>query len=123
MKTWRILMKKKGPFSTKYDPDKLRELISEGKTAKEIMKELKIARYTLNEHLLMLQREDKKIYNVEGLFDFSDEKKQKNKVKKYEGIYISPKVLEQSGLEPGDTYEVTIEKGKIVLRKRNENKE
>jgi hypothetical protein len=116
-------MKKKGPFSTKYDPDKLRELINEGKTAKEIMKELKIARYTLNEHLLMLQREDKKVYNVSGLFDFSDEKKQKNKVKKYEGIYISPKLLEQSGLEPGDTYEVTIEKGKIVLRKRSENKE
>ncbi|MCB9480392.1 MAG: AbrB/MazE/SpoVT family DNA-binding domain-containing protein [Desulfobacteraceae bacterium] len=116
-------MKKKGPFSTKYDPDKLRELINEGKNAKEIMKELKIARYTLNEHLLMLQRQDKKIYNIEGLFDFSEERKQKNKVRKYEGIYISPKVLEQSELEPGDTYEVSIEKGKIILKKRSENKE
>lgn len=113
-------MIKKGGFSTKYDPDRLRELIEEGKTAREIMKELKIARYTLNEHLLMLQREDKKMYHIEGLLDFSGARRQKQKVRKYEGIVISPKILEKSELEPGDTYEVLVEKGKIILKKREE---
>ncbi|MGM0419326.1 MAG: AbrB/MazE/SpoVT family DNA-binding domain-containing protein, partial [Thermodesulfobacteriota bacterium] len=89
----------------------------EGKTAKEIMKELGIARYTLNEHLLMLQREDKKIYHIDGLFDYTDEKRQRNKVRKNDGIVIPPSLIEKSALNPGDKYEILVEKGHVVLKK------
>lgn len=37
----------KGHYSIRYDPDKLRRMIEEGKTAKEIIKEFKISPYTL----------------------------------------------------------------------------
>ena len=58
----------KGNYSIRYDPDKLRKMIEEGKTAKEITKEFQISPYTLREHLVMLQNLDKKIYVVKGLF-------------------------------------------------------
>lgn len=109
--------KKSSSFTTKYDPDRLRELIEQGRTAKEIMKELGIARYTLNEHLLMLQRKDKKVYHIDGLFDYTDEKRQRNKVRKHDGILIPPSLIEKSALNPGDKYEILVEKGHVVLKK------
>ena len=70
----------KGNYSIRYDPDKLREMISLGKTAKEITKEFRISPYTLREHLTMLQDLDKKIYVIKGLFNYSEA--QEPKVKK-----------------------------------------
>ena len=69
----------KGNYSIRYDPDKLRKMIEDGKTAKEIGEEFSISPYTLREHLVMLQNLDKKIYVVEGLFDYSKEKTAKVK--------------------------------------------
>jgi len=48
-------------YTHKYNPDKLRSLISEGRNAKEIMKILGISLWSLKEHLLLLQFQDKNI--------------------------------------------------------------
>jgi hypothetical protein len=104
----------KGNYSIRYNPDKLREMIEQGKTAKEITKEFKISPYTLREHLVMLQELDKKIYVVEGLFDYSQDKKPK--VKK-EGIVFSKEMLEKTGFQLGDAFEMTVEEDRIVLKR------
>jgi len=104
----------KGNYSIRYDPDKLRKMIDEGKTAKEITQEFQISPYTLREHLVMLQNLDKKIYVIKGLFDYSQEKK--SKVKK-EGIVFSKEMLEETGFSPGDCFEMTVEEDRIILKK------
>ncbi len=105
----------KGSYSIRYNPDKLRKMIEDGKSAKEITKEFKISPYTLREHLMMLQDLDKKIYVIKGLFNYSQEKEVK--VKK-EGIIFSKEMLEKTGFSPGDSFEMTVEDDKIILRKR-----
>jgi hypothetical protein len=104
----------KGDYSIRYDPDKLRKMIEEGKTAKEITKEFKISPYTLREHLVMLQNLDKKIYVVKGLFDYSQA--EESKVKK-EGIVFSKEMFEKTGFSPGDCFEMTVEEDRIILKK------
>jgi hypothetical protein len=104
----------KGDYSIRYDPDKLRKMIEDGKTAKEIIKEFNISPYTLREHLTMLQELDKKVYIIKGLFDHSDT--EKPKVRK-EGIVFSKEILDKSGFEPGDAFEMTIEDDRIILKK------
>ncbi|MGD2184926.1 MAG: helix-turn-helix domain-containing protein, partial [Desulfobacterales bacterium] len=81
----------KGDYSIRYDPDRLREMIEKGMSAKEITKEFEISPYTLREHLVMLQDLDKKIYVVEGLFDYSQV--EKSKIQK-EGVVFSKEMLE-----------------------------
>ena len=104
----------KGNYSIRYNPEKLREMIEQGKTAKEITKEFKISPYTLREHLVMLQDLDKKIYVVEGLFDYSQD--EKPKIKK-EGIVFSKEMLEKTGFSLGDCFEMTVEEDRIVLKR------
>ena len=104
----------KGDYSIRYNPDKLREMIAQGKTAKEITKEFKISPYTLREHLVMLQDLDKKIYVIKGLFNYSQQ--EEARVKK-EGIVFTKEMLEKTGFTPGDCFEMTVEKDKIVLKK------
>jgi hypothetical protein len=103
-----------GHYSVRYDPDKLRKMIEEGKTAKEITKEFKISPYTLREHLTMLQELDKKVYLIKGLFDHSE--KEKPTIRK-EGIVFSEKMLDKAGFEPGDSFEMIVEEDRIVLKK------
>ena len=104
----------KGDYSIRYDPDKLRKMIEEGKTAKEITKEFKISPYTLREHLVMLQNLDNKIYVIKGLFNYS--KVEESKVKK-EGIVFSKEMLEKTGFSPGDCFEMSVEEDRIILKK------
>ena len=104
----------KSNYSVRYDPDRLRTMIEEGKTAAEITKAFRISPYTLREHLVMLQNLDKKVYVIEGLFDYSE--KEKPKFKK-EGIVFSKEVLEKTGFEPGDAFEMTVEEDRIILKK------
>jgi len=104
----------KGNYSVRYDPDKLRQMIQEGKTAEEIIKEFKISPYTLREHLVMLQNLDKKIYVINGLFDYSQS--EKTTVKK-EGVVFSKEMLEKSGFAPGDAFEMTVDDDRIILKK------
>ncbi len=104
----------KGNYSIRYDPDKLRVMLAEGKTAKEITKEFKISPYTLREHLVMLQELDNKIYTIKGLFDYSQV--EKSKIKK-EGIVFSKEMLQKSGFTPGDAFEMSVEGDRIILEK------
>jgi hypothetical protein len=104
----------KGDYSIRYDPDKLRTMIEEGKTAKEIIKEFNISPYTLREHLAMLQELDKKVYIIKGLFDHSE--KEKPKFRK-EGIVFSREILDKSGFEPGDAFEMIVKDDRIILKK------
>jgi len=104
----------KGNYSIRYNPDRLREMIEAGMTAKEITKEFKISPYTLREHLMMLQDLDKKIYVIKGLFNYSQEKE--TKVKK-EGIVFSKEILDKTGFTPGDAFEMTVENDQIILKK------
>ena len=104
----------KGNYSIRYNPDRLREMIEAGMTAKEITKEFKISPYTLREHLMMLQDLDKKIYVIKRLFNYSQEKE--TKVKK-EGIVFSKEILDKTGFTPGDAFEMTVENDQIILKK------
>lgn len=104
----------KGDYSIRYNPDKLRAMIEEGKSAKEIIKEFSISPYTLREHLTMLQELDKKVYFIKGLFDHSD--KEKPKIRK-EGIVFSKEILDKTGFEPGDAFELIVEEDRIILQK------
>ena len=104
----------KGDYSIRYDPDKLRKMIEEGKTAKEIQEEFSISPYTLREHLVMLQDLDKKVYMIKGLFGPSQKETPKIKA---EGIVFSKAILEKSGFEPGDAFEMTVDGDRIILKK------
>jgi hypothetical protein len=104
----------KSNYSIRYDPDKLRRMIEEGKTAKEIIKEFNISPYTLREHLVMLQNQDKKVYIINGLFDQSETEKPKQRK---EGIVFSKEILDKSGFEPGDAFEMIVDDDKIILKK------
>ncbi len=104
----------KGNYSVRYNPERLREMIKEGKTAQEITKEFKISPYTLREHLVMLQNEDNKIYVINGLFDYSQA--EQSKVNK-EGIVFSKDMFKQTGFTPGDAFEMEIEDDRIILKK------
>jgi hypothetical protein len=104
----------KGHYSIRYNPDKLREMINEEKTAREIMKEFRISPYTLWEHLHMLQEKDKKVYYVKGMFDDPDAEKPKSR---QVGVVFSKEMLEKSGFKPGDAFELIVEEEQIILRK------
>lgn len=54
-------------YSTKFNPDVLRKMIREGKSVKEITKELGISLHTLKEHLFLLKKQDKTEYEVRGM--------------------------------------------------------
>lgn len=107
----------RGTFSHNYAPDRLRRLIQEGKTAQEIMKEFKISRYTLQEHVLMLQRKDKTIYEIPGLLETESPEVSKWKRYKNQGVIFSEKMLEATGFRPGDAFEMIVEDDRIILKK------
>ena len=108
----------KGDYSIRYNPDKLREMINEGKTAREIMKEFRISPYTLWEHLRMLQEKDKKVYYVKGMFDDPEAEKPKSR---QVGVVFSKEMLEKSGFTPGDAFELIVEEDQIILKKIRED--
>ena len=106
---------RKGHYSTNYDPEKLRKMVLQGKDAQEIMNEFHISPYTLNEHIFMLEKEDKKQYSVPGL---SVKKgKYSKKPKCSSGFYLSADLLSETGIKQGDTCEVVVSDGKIILQK------
>ena len=100
--------------SIPYDPDKLRAMIEEGRTAREIAPELGISPHTLMERLVMLQEIDRKVYIIQGLFDYTE--KEKPKFRK-EGIVFHKEVLEKIGFKPGDAFEMRVSGSRIVLDK------
>ena len=107
----------KGDYSTKYRPDLLRRMISEGKTARHIMKELGISRFTLKEHLLLLQQKDKKYYEIPGLLE--DQEAAMRIVRRRKGSICSPATLCLPDFRPTDAFEMQEEDGRVVLVKLN----
>ena len=79
-----------GDYSHKFDADRLLELIKQGKNATEIMKALDVSRWSLMEHLLILQNKTKQYYEIPGLFDEAGGERKKTQYQK-EGIIFSAK--------------------------------
>ncbi len=104
-----------GSFSTKFQPERLRQMIDQGKNAQEIMKEFGVSRFTLKEHLLLLQRRDKKVYTIEGLFE--DEEQRRRIIKFRRGKILSPPTLAEKQFKPGDAFEMEERDERIILRK------
>ena len=100
------------PSSTRYDPDRLRKMIEDGRSAKEIVAGLGITPYKLREYLVMLQEIDHKVYIIQGLFDYSATEKPEFRK---EGIVFHQEVLEKIGFEPGDAFEMRASGNRIVL--------
>jgi len=99
-------------YDNSYDQDKLRKMIREGKTAKEITAEFHITTYTLLEQLIMLQEIDQRVYIIRGLFNHPEEEKQKFRK---EGIVFHEEVLEKIGYKPGDAFEMRAIGNRIIL--------
>ncbi len=108
----------KGDYSTNSRPDLLRRMIAEGKTARQIMKELGISRYTLKEHLLLLQMKDKKYYEIPGLLE--DQAAALRVIRRRRGYICSPATLCLPNFRPADAFEMKEEDdGRVVLEKIN----
>ncbi len=110
----------KGDYSHNYDPDKLRSLIQEGWTAKEIADELSVSLFSLKEHLEMLQQRDKKQYEIPGLYESPESKdrlvkKRRGRVCSFESRYVP-------NFRPADAFEMVERSGRIILKKINKKR-
>ena len=105
----------KGVYTPKFNPRKLRSLIQGGKTAEQIMKELNIARFTLKEHLLLLQRQDKINYNIPGLFE--DQEAGQRRIKRGHGYICAPGSLYLPAFRSADTFEMIERENRVILKK------
>lgn len=105
----------KGSYSTRFQPERLKELINQNKTSREITKELGISSFTLKEHLLLLQRQDKKPYTIKGLVE--DEDQRRRTIKFRRGIVLTPPRLVEKDFKPGDAFEMEEQGERIILRK------
>lgn len=108
---------KKGNYSTKYNPERLRNLLLQGKDAQEIMDEFHISPYTLNEHIFMLEKEDNRPYSISGLYETQRTNARKSK---YGRFCLSADLLSETGLKQGDTCEIVVRDGQIILQKNAE---
>ena len=104
------------PPASKFDAMKLRTMITEGKTAQQILDAFGIDKVTLKNHLLKLMQMDEKFYKIEGMGDRAvsgNVKFSKN------GLRLSPSLMGNYGFEFGDEFKVScLEEGKIVLEKK-----
>ena len=85
------------PTRSKFDAEKLRDLITDGKTWDVIESELKVSTNTLNNHLLKLIQLDGKVYTIAG----TGVRNTVPKVTK-NGLKISMTLLESYGFAKGD---------------------
>ena len=85
------------PTRSKFDAEKLRDLITDGKTWDVIESELKVSTNTLNNHLLKLIQLDGKVYTIEG----TGVRNTVPKVTK-NGLKITKSLLESYGFAEGD---------------------
>lgn len=103
---------------TSFNPDRLREMITAGKTARDITTEFGLSPHTLMDQLVMLQELDRKVYIVLGLFDLSE--KEKVACRK-EGILFHKEILEKIGFEPGDAFEMKASGKRIIIEKTTDS--
>ena len=109
-----IADKKKRP-ETKYNASILRECITSGMDAKAIMERMNIThKPTLKHFILKLTSDDRKFYDVKGLYQKSSSRPYVNK--KGEVRFNIHKVdLGTMEVKEGDEFAITAEDGKIIL--------
>ena len=107
------------PIASKFDAMKLRTMITEGKTAQQIMDAFGIKKTNLKAHLLKLMQMDQQFYKIEGM----EERAVSGNVKfSGTGLRLSPTLLANYGFSQGDEFKVScLEEGKIVLEKKKKN--
>jgi len=104
------------PPATKFDAMKLRTMITESKTAQQIIDAFEIDKVTLKAHLLKLIQMDEKFYKIEGMGDRAVSGNAKFGTT---GLRLSPTLLTNYGFSQGDEFKVSsLEEGKIVLEKK-----
>jgi len=104
------------PIASKFDAMTLRTMITEGKTAQQIMDAFDIPKTTLKNHLTKLMTLDEKFYKIGGM----DARVASGSVKfSSTGLRLSPTLLANYGFSQGDEFKVScLEEGKIVLEKK-----
>lgn len=104
------------PPASKFDAMKLRTMITEGKTAQQIIDTFEIDKVTLKAHLLKLMQMDEKFYKIEGMGDRAVSGNAKFGTT---GLRLSPTLMGNYGFEIGDEFKVSsLEEGRIVLEKK-----
>lgn len=103
------------PPASKFEAVKLRTLITEEKTAQQIMDAFGVNKTTLKAYLLKLMQMDEKFYKIEGM----DTRTVSGNAKfTGTGLRLSPTLLGNYGFKLGDEFKVScLEEGKIVLEK------
>lgn len=104
------------PRESKFDANKLRTMITEGKTAQQIIDAFEINKTTLKNHLMKLMALDEQFYKIEGM----DTRAVTGNIKfSGTGVRLSPTLLANYGFKQGDEFKVScLEEGKIVLEKK-----
>lgn len=106
---------KKGGFESKYDAQKLRDLIQSGASADQIQKELGVvSRQSLRQHILKLINTDRQFYDVPNLYVRNVARPQVN----FKGeVRLTKKMLDFPGTtyKHGDQFEIDIDNERIVM--------
>ena len=101
---------------SKYNLDVFRELVRNNKTRTDIMDEMFIKNIvTFNSLILRLMETDKKYYAVKDSSNKVEKKAQKATIGKNNTLTLSSKMLEDSGFESGNVFNIRVAKNKILL--------
>ena len=102
---------------SKYNPGALRKAVQDGLSVSQILEKLGIQnRQTLRKHLAKLIQEDKKFYEIHGLFTLPGTNVKINKGGVLR-IVLKNFDLGEMKCKEGDEFGVTIEKNRIILEK------
>ena len=100
---------------SQYDLDSFRTLVKTGKTKNEIMAEMAIKNTaTFSNLMLRLMNTDKKYYSVKDS-NKKVVKVLKTTIGKNNTLTLSSKMLENSGFQAGDVFNIKAAKNKIIL--------
>jgi hypothetical protein len=100
---------------SQYDLDSFRTLVKTGKTKNEIMAEMAIKNTaTFSNLMLRLMNTDKKYYTVKNS-NKKVVKVLKTTIGKNNTLTLSSKMLENTGFQAGDAFNIKISKNKIIL--------
>jgi len=101
---------------TKFDLDFFRKLVKSGNAKAEIIAEMSIKnKATFNSLILRLMETDKKYYAVKDSSNKVEKKAQKATIGKNNTLTLSSKMLEDSGFESGNVFNIRVAKNKILL--------
>jgi len=103
------------PRESKFDAVKLRALITEGKSAQQIMDALGVKKPMLKAYLARLMMLDEKFYKIAGM---DGRAVSGSPVFKKTGLHLGATLLKNYGFGEGDAFRVSApEAGKIVMEK------